>query len=94
MKWERMTWDAKFMAVATVFGSETSDCGADELLHLWEEIRARGLERAYFTELAISLGMIPEDYGYAPDQILQMMLASDEEYHWPAALKAAGRWAY
>lgn len=90
MNWQTMSWTDKFNAVADVFGTTDSDCGADELLHLWDEIRKRGLENVYIAFLASLLG-IPPSGAYSPAQLMQMMTASDEQYHWPAALRASGQ---
>jgi hypothetical protein len=85
--WRKLSWEQRFSAVYKVFGSTLSDSAGDELLHLWEQIQARGLQDAYIAALADLLGIQP---GYTAAQIVQMMNAIDEEYHWPAALRAAG----
>lgn len=86
MVWGELSWTERFNAVASVYGTTNSDCGADELLHLWDTIRTRGLEDVYITHLAALLNIT----SYTPAEIMRMMTASDAQYHWPAALRAAG----
>lgn len=90
LDWARMSWTERYGAIHDIFGGTNSDCGADELLHLWSQIQARGLQDAYIAALASLLGMKSSVAGYTPGQIIQMMTASAADYHWPAALRAAG----
>lgn len=86
-EWSTMSWADKYKLVYHAFGSVNSDCGADELFHIWGQVQERNLCDAYIAALAGLLGITSP--AYTPADVMALMLA-DEDTQWRAALRAAG----